>query len=303
LQLFEFDGGNSNNLNSGHEDEIVRNIDASKEMEKHKIIEVLLGKQKTDKRSRQNITKIFTFIATKSEFTIPQISRNLSMSQSVVWRLVTDMEDEKFVEQKDKTPSSGRGETIIYALTTKGKAAVAYIVEKHAVFEAFNALGSEVENPFLKVCFEALSSNYTNDTMQKVLDNSIKTAASMSNQKLVSDAPLTIMGEITTWFQSLQQEDLKQLAMKNVGLMEQQNSKSVTVYLKRALENLFLARLTGQKLEKYAESLGNDSDKIHVPCDNTNCDEVIQFKEYGEILRLNSYQIYCKHCTKEKLNQ
>jgi hypothetical protein len=290
-------------LNLGLETRIIQRVDVSKqEKEKHKIIEELLGKKKTDIRAKQNIENIFNFIANKPEFTIPQISTNLHMSQVVVWDIVKKMKEKKLVEQSGEKNSSGRGVTIIYALTTKGKAAVAYLVESNEkIIKVINALKDEEKNPILKFCFEAFYLNYQNATMQDVLDTSVETAVSMSNQSQVNNVLLNLMCETTTVSRLLQQEASKQLAIKNAELMARKNIKSVNVYMKMMLECSFLTRLTGQKLEKYVESLGTDFDRIHVPCDDQDCDSVILFKDFMQ-LTLSNFPLYCGHCPKEKLN-
>jgi hypothetical protein len=78
-----------NNSISAWANRAVRRADKKERKKaKRKLMVTLLGKQKTDVRTEQNLEHLFGFILGRHRFTVPEVLKNIKIQSSVAYDLI-----------------------------------------------------------------------------------------------------------------------------------------------------------------------------------------------------------------------
>jgi hypothetical protein len=275
----------------------IRRADSKRKKEKRKMIATLLSKHKIDFRSGKNLEDFFNYISNKFEFTIPQVTKNTGMS-SVAWTLADSMLEKHLIVKTGEKTSSGRGKTDVFALTPAGKIMAAYVTESNdQLSKAICALKEKETNPILRFSLDAFLQNYQDPTMRSVLEDSFETAVCKTNTGEISETFTDIMLEALSVAPTTQDSTARQIAIKNIQLVESQHNVPMITYMKMQLESSFLTKLNGKKLDKYIEALQHDAfGIIHLPCENPDCNEVIRLSRLMDLTFVDS-PLFCVKCT------
>jgi DNA-binding PadR family transcriptional regulator len=289
-------------MNNSDLDSQNRIIPKVREKEKRKVIIRLIGKYKVDKRTVQNLRKIFTFIGGKREFTGAEIVKNMKIPASVLYPLLDYFESKQIIVKVGEKKSAGRGKTEIYGLTSVGKIVCAYMNSDIKLLEeALREVYEKESNPLKRFFLEALFTNYPSQLLFEVLDFSMRKVKFLPKgmdmdsfiSEVFEDAFLNI--ELLA---KEEHEKLNELFKKNAELMEKSEHRDfIFLYFKMQMESKWLYLLQGEKLKKYADSLKENPYLLHIPCQNPECNEVISAKSFFEI----SIPQYCKECEKKVL--
>jgi DNA-binding PadR family transcriptional regulator len=289
-------------MNNSDLDSQNRIIPKVREKEKRKVIIRLIGKYKVDKRTVQNLRKIFTFIGGKREFTGAEIVKNMKIPASVLYPLLDYFESKQIIVKVGEKKSAGRGKTEIYGLTSVGKIVCAYMNSDIKLLEeALREVYEKESNPLKRFFLEALFTNYPSQLLFEVLDFSMRKVKFLPKgmdmdsfiSEVFEDAFLNI--ELLA---KEEHEKLNELFKKNTELMEKSEHRDfIFLYFKMQMESKWLYLLQGEKLKKYADSLKENPYLLHIPCQNPECNEVILAKSFFEI----SIPQYCKECEKKVL--
>lgn len=280
-----------------------RSVRRAEEKAKRKVIVHLIGKSKADSRTYSNLKKIFDFIGSHKEFTAPQIQKAKRIKSSVLYDLIHSFEKLGLIEEIGKKKSSGRGETIIYHLTSIGKIVTAYMNRDVALFEeSLREIYENESNPLKRFFLEALFTNYPSQVLLNILDFSMRKVKflpkGMDMDSFISEVFEDAFFNIALLAKE-EREELNRLFKKNAELMEKSEHRDfIFLYFKMQMESKWLYVLQGEKLKKYADSLKENPLLFHIPCDNPECNEVILAKSFLEV----SIPQYCKECEKKVLS-
>lgn len=277
---------------------VTRIEDKEKKKMKRRIIVQLFGKQKTDPRTEKNLEEFFNFIVPRKEFTGSEIVANTRMGSSAAYSLIEIMKKRHIIEKVSERVSAGRGKIDIFKLTNVGKLIASYVTDNTTLLtEALSNIEDMKSNPLMKFSMEAFTNNYGNEIMKQVLENSVRKALGMSGK---IDLDMFISeGILDTNVLALLSKDtqLVKIARKNAELMESQNNQAAFLFLKMQIESTMLRKLSGDKLQKYIESLDQNHKMLHLPCENPNCNEVILVEKLTKLLE-KAMPLYCGKCSR-----
>ena len=277
-----------------------RSIRRARDKAKRKTAIRLLGKEKTDLRTFKNLVRIFDFIGRRQEFTGPEIVKNLRMASSIVYDLLRVLLKAKTIRKADEKKSAGRGKTDIFTLTTTGKIVAAFVTDNMILLEsALKNIMEEEPNPLKHFAIQAFLANYSTNVMKNVLESSIRRAETL-------DAGINIDGLVTELIQNTfilssqlnrdSKKEMEKIFWKNAELTEKSEHRDfLFLYFKMQMESFFLQSLEKEKLAIYVESLKEDPQMFHIPCENVKCTNVIKTDTF---LNVNIPQ-YCKACEKK----
>lgn len=288
-----------NNSNLDSQNRIIQRV---REKEKRKVIIRLIGKYKVDRRTVQNLRKIFTFIGSRKEFTGGEIVKNMGVPSSVLYPLLDDFEKKELIVKVGEKKSAGRGKTEIYGLTCVGKMICAYMNNDEKLLEeALREVYENESNPLKRFFLEALFTNYPSQTLLNILDFSMRKVKflpkGMDMDSFISEVFEDAFFNIELLAKE-EREKLNKLFKKNAELMEKSEHRDfIFLYFKMQMESKWLYVLQGEKLKKYADSLKENPFLLHIPCDNPECNNVILAKSFLEV----SIPQYCKECEKKVL--
>ena len=222
----------------------------------------------------------------------------------MAWTLANAMLGRHLIAKTGEKISSGRGKTEVFALTAAGKAAAAYMVESNdQLFKAISALKEKETNPILRFSLEALLQNYQDPTMRNVLEDSFESAVCHAKTGEISETFTDIMLEALSVVPTTQDSTARQIAIKNIQLVESQHNVPMMTYMKMQLESSFLTKLSGKKLDKYIEALQNDAfGIIHLPCDNPDCSQVTRLTRLMDLTFVDS-PLFCGKCTPQSAKE
>jgi len=281
-----------NNSNSYRQNRILR----EKERMKRKIIIRLLGKEKIDRRTAQNLLEIFNYISYSQRFTGPEITKNKRIRGSVLYLLIKAFIDKRLVQKVGEKPSAGAlGSTAIYTLTTQGKILSAYVTGHDALFRtAMDEMITEERNPLKCFCLEALKENFETESARMLLEHSIRRAETMITKGLGAD---TLMSELIGNAFSLISftEPDTQLFKKNATLIERSKYRGALFqFFKMQIESDFFLSLSDDKFSVYANSLKENPELLHIPCQNPECLNVVKLDSFLKI----AIPQYCEKCAR-----
>jgi len=280
-----------------------RSIRRAREKEKRKTIIHLIGKGKTNKRTKRNLEKIFSFIGNKKQFTGPQIQKNKKLKSSVLYDLLDTLTNRGIITVVGAVKSAGRGQTKIYALTTAGKIIASYFNDDTKLLTSTLKEISEKEPNFLKRFFiEAFTENYPTRYMRKVLEEAIHKAKRLEKGLNIDDFISELTQEaffLIPFIKEEEEERKKELELifkKNVELIEKSEHRDLIFqYFKMQMESRWLYTLQKQKLKKYAESLKENPQCLHIPCKNPNCYNTTIIDNLQKL----SITHYCEKCQRK----
>jgi hypothetical protein len=254
---------------------------------------------KIDPRTVKNLEETFDFLAQRQEFTGPELQKNKSMRGSIVYDLLRIFRNKHFIESAGEKPSSGAtGKTEIYRLTIAGKILAAFATDNMTLLvSALKDVLKDEANPIKQFAITAFIKNYENPVMQSVLESSIKRAISISVKEYNIDQLMTELILNTFTLSPNRTQDQTSWFKKNADLMEESPHRGFLFqYFKMQIEALQLMTLKGDKLKKYAETLTNQPEFLHLPCISQDCTKVITTKTFVGIDTLG----FCEECkTKE----
>lgn len=277
-----------------------RNNRRRREKIKQKVIISLIGKEKTDRRTFKNLKKFFKFVANKKEFTGSQLVKK-GMPASIVYELLEKLKQKQLIIKIGEKKSSGRGKTDIFSFTLAGEIIAACMNDDiQLFFQALNKMIEKEPNPIKRFCLQAFMQNYPTELMQKILEDSIRKAEVLEDERGLDIDELAselIQNSFIVIPFLKEDEETQQIFRNNIELMQKSEYKELLfLYFKFQIESLMLFSLKGEKLKKYAESLKEKPELFHYPCDNPNCNNVIIIES---LLDLVSRPIYCEQCSKQ----
>jgi hypothetical protein len=287
-------------MNNSHLNSQNRVIQKVREKEKRKVIIRLMGKYKVDKRTVQNLRNIFMFIGCRREFTGGEIVKNKKIPSSVLYPLLNDFELKGLIVKVGEKKSAGRGKTEIYGLTSVGKIFCAYMNSNEKLLEeALREVYENESNPLKRFFLEALFTYYPSKLLFEVLDFSMRKVKflpkGMDMDSFISEVFEDAFFNIELLAKE-EREELNKLFGKIADLMEKSEHRDfIFLYFKMQMESKWLYVLQGEKLKKYADSLKENPQLLHIPCQNPECNEVILAKSFFEV----SIPQYCKECEKK----
>jgi hypothetical protein len=281
-------------MNNPNLDRRNRAIKKEREKAKRKTVIRLLGKERTDKRTSQNLREFFNHISYNKRFTGPEIVKNKHIKGSVLYPLIELCSNRHLIQKAGEKPSAGRGHTAIYTLTTTGKILSAYVTDNSELFrEAMNELIEEECNPLKRFGLEACKDNFETDLIHGMLEHSIRRAENIITKGLDVDNLLSELIQNTFSLTSFMKPDV-QLFKKNAALIEKSKQRDILFqYFKMQLESNFFLHLKEDKLKAYADSLKENPELLHIPCENEACLNVTILDSF---LKINISH-YCEKCT------
>lgn len=268
---------------------------------KRKVLVHLIGKGKVDKRTYRNLREIFSFIGKREQFTGPEIQRNKRLRGSILYDLIDALEERGLIVEVGKRKSAGRGETTVYGLTIAGKIVASYVNEDaELLVETLKAVAEKEANPLKRFFLNAFITNYPNPLMHEILEISISRVKELEEGFDIGDFIYTIFEDafvmlpfFATEEKGKELKELVQIFRKNAELMEKEPNRDwIFLSFKMQLESNYLFTLEGEKLQKYAESLKENPQLLHIPCDNPECNNVIVV---DSLLKMSIPQ-YCEKC-------
>jgi hypothetical protein len=200
-----------------------------------------------------------------------------------------------------KRKSAGRGETTVYGLTIAGKIVASYVNEDtELLVETLKAVAEKEANPLKRFFLNAFITNYPNPLMHEILEISISRVKELEEGFDIGDFIYTIFEDafvmlpfFATEEKGKELKELVQIFRKNAELMEKEPNRDwIFLSFKMQLESNYLFTLEGEKLQKYAESLKENPQLLHIPCDNPECNNVIVV---DSLLKMSIPQ-YCEKC-------
>jgi len=277
-----------------------RSVQRKNDKVKRKILVHLIGKGKADKRTYRNLKEIFSFIGRREQFTAPEIQRNKGLRGSILYELIDALEERGLIVEVGRRKSAGRGETIVYGLTVAGKILASYVNEDTELLgKTLKAVAEKEANPLKRFFLNAFITNYPSPLMRTVLEASISQIRGLEEGLDIGDFISTIFEDAfirLPFYAKKESEEYKELVQifrKNAMLMEKEPNRDwIFLYFKMQLEASYLFTLEGEKLQKYAESLKENPLLLHVPCDNSECNNVIVV---DSLLKM-SLPPYCEKC-------
>ena len=268
---------------------------------KRKVLVHLIGKGKVDKRTYRNLKEIFSFIGRREQFTGPEIQRNKGLRGSILYDLLDTLEERGLIMEVGKRKSAGRGETTVYSLTVAGKIVASYVNEDTTLLvETLKAVAEKEANPLKRFYLNAFITNYPSESMQEILEVSIRRIKDLEEGFDIGDFIYTIFEDAFVMFPFFAEEEnsedfkeLVQILRKNAELMEKEPNRDwIFLSFKMQLETNYLFTLEGEKLQKYAESLKQNPQLLHIPCYNPECNSVIVIDSLVKM----SFPLYCEKC-------
>ncbi|MEM0058140.1 MAG: hypothetical protein QXG09_04660 [Candidatus Bathyarchaeia archaeon] len=282
-------------MNNSNSDSKNRSIRRKEDKAKRKTLIRLIGKDRIDSRSYQNLKAVFRFIGNREEFTGPQIRKNTGIRDSVLYDLLDSLKSRGLIEEAGSFKSPGRGETIVYRLTLAGKIVASYVNnDARLLTSALREVAEREANPLKQFFIEAFLENYPGELMREILEISISTIKDLEEGFDVDDLLSYVFEEAFIMMPFIEMDkELEAVFRKNAELMEKSPHRDwIFTYLKMQLESNFLYILEGEKLAKYAESLKLNPQLLHIPCENPECTNVIMV---DSLLKM-SIPTYCGKC-------
>lgn len=276
-----------------------RSVKRKNDKVKRKILIHLIGKGKVDKRTYRNLKEIFSFIGKREHceaFTGPEIQRNKRLRGSILYDLIDTFKERGLIAEVGKKKSAGRGETIIYGLTVAGKILASYINDDVKLLRlTLKEISEKEANPLKRFFIGAFLENYPNQLMRDVLEAAIRQLKYAEEGIDIDDFIYEVFEQAFFMIPFVKEgnKELVEVFYKNAELIEKSDYRDfIFSYFKMQLEAMFLYMLEGEKLKKYAQSLKEKPQHLHIPCENEKCENVIVVDSF---LKMSIPQ-YCDKC-------